>query len=487
MNSSRTACVDVALVLGALALGCGGSDPAPAHAARSASGGTGGGGNVAGSGNSSGMSTGGSDGSGATGGDTTVGTAGDTGNTTGGSAGTSGGAGGSDSKGGMGGTAGKRPVAMVVPCEDSGNLPDGAPKLEPGVWKNVTPEGIPLGDAENIIGQGLAMDPCNPAVLYWGTTPFDDSQGGIYKTVDGGGHWALVGDRDADLSVYDHESTFLDEPLHIRIDPNNHEHMYAGDGVRGGNTGFWVSWDSGQNWSKTAGWVATAKSQDVYDVAVDPTDFNHVLVAFHGSWAWGDPVWGNAAGILESLDGGDSWIQHDPQPSWEYGHAINFLYNPELGIGNSDTWLLGTQADGFWRTEDAGKTWKQVVSNATIFHGGGDIYYAKDGTLYASGTPQVLRSTDNGLTWGEVNGLPDLGYTGVFGDGTFLYTAPAYGYGDQPYFVSSEDDGLNWEPFDGGSQTFRDGGPFEMAFDKKNGILYSSNWFGGVWAMKVPY
>jgi hypothetical protein len=44
------------------------------------------------------------------------------------------------------------------------------------------------------------------------------------------------------------------------------------------------------------------------------------------------------------------------------------LYDPEKGIGNANTWLLGTQGAGYFRTEDAGQTWKKV-SDSGIAHG----------------------------------------------------------------------------------------------------------------------
>ena len=37
--------------------------------------------------------------------------------------------------------------------------PANAPVLEPGVWKNITPPGLPLGDPVSMIAQGIAIDP----------------------------------------------------------------------------------------------------------------------------------------------------------------------------------------------------------------------------------------------------------------------------------------------------------------------------------------
>ena len=291
-------------------------------------------------------------------------------------------------------------------------LPAGAPVLTAGTWKNLSPAGWPFG---NTFTQGLAVDPCNPAVMYLTTSSFTPSQAGLFKTIDGGSNWTKIGK--------------LDEPIRVRIDPKNTQHLYAGDGVRGGTMGFFVSMDGGATWDMPKSFSDLRTSQglyanDVYDVAVDPTDFAHVLVGFHGAWGWTDTKWNANAGVLESKDGGTTWIIHAPKDGWGYGHAIHFLYNPELGLGDSKTWLLGTQGPGQWRTTDAGETWTKV-SDIGIQHGGGSIYYTKAGVLYSTGGNQNLRSTDNGATWTPVG--PGGGYNGIIGDGKQLYIAKCFG------------------------------------------------------------
>jgi MYXO-CTERM domain-containing protein len=351
------------------------------------------------------------------------------------------------------------------------------PSLTQGVWQDITPPVITKGAPETCIGQGVTFDPKNRSTLYWGTTPYTEEDGGLFKSTDAGSTWARV----AKVSpAYNGASDHLDMPLHIRIDPNDSNHIYAGDGVRGSSTGFFVSHDGAATFVLPQSLLdaftkANINTRDIYDVATDPTDFNHVLLSFHSPWNWMSAQYGTDAGVMESKDGGDTWIVHPPQTGWGAGHAIKFLYDPGLGIGNSQTWLLGTQGDGFWRTTDGGATWTKV-SNNNITHGGGTIYYAKNKMLYASG--QTMRSSDNGATWTNVG---PGGTWCVYGDGTQLYTGASFG-ADQPFSVSPESDGANWKPL--GAQKFPDG-PYEMAYDAVNGIMYSSNWSSGVWALKV--
>jgi hypothetical protein len=202
-----------------------------------------------------------------------------------------------------------------------------------------------------------------------------------------------------------------------------------------------------------------------------------VLVSFHGAWGWTDTKWNTSSGVLESKDGGTTWIVHEPMSGWGTGHAITFLYNPALGLGDSNTWMLGTQGAGQWRTTDAGATWKKVSDNG-IQHGGGKTYYTKAGVLYATGANQNMRSMDNGATWASIG--PGGGYNGIVGDGKFLFTAKCFG--PTAILTSPENDGTKWT--DSSSQQFNQG-PFEMAYDSVNGIVYNASWGAGMWALKV--
>ena len=161
-----------------------------------------------------------------------------------------------------------------------------------------------------------------------------------------------------------------------------------------------------------------------------------------------------------------------------YGTSVDFLYEPSLGIGDSGTWMVGEQGGGHYRTTDSGKTWTKVSNNG-IFHGGGHIYYTKAGLLFASGSPQNMRSTDNGATW-TLTGPGNS--TAVFGTGPCSTGARAR---QQPLLHLAGDRRNDLDAYQGGAQKWNNGGPFEITFDSANGILYSSNWEMGAMAMKL--
>jgi hypothetical protein len=360
-------------------------------------------------------------------------------------------------------------------CDPKPGFPSDAPQLSTTLWTDISPEGFPFNP--NTSATGVAVDPCHPSVIFLCTGSFDPAFGGLYRSTNGGTSWAKVGRVPTTPAGGDH----LEGPNHVRVDPADPRHVYAVEGVRGNTEGFWISTDGGASFTMPAGFRDLPDANDdifpydIYDIAVDPEDFSHILLSHHFGWG---AKWGGDSGVLESTDGGTSWTLHEPLAGWGTGHAINFLFDPARGIGNRDTWLLGTQGNGMWRTTDAGHTWTQVTPNG-IQHGGGTLYYDQAGVLYASGTPNNLRSTDNGEHWTEV--CAPSGYTAVFGDGKRLYTRSVFNTG--PFLTSPEgEDGMTWTDFS--TQTF-EAGPFEMTLDRTNGVLYSSSWGAGLWALKV--
>jgi photosystem II stability/assembly factor-like uncharacterized protein len=387
-------------------------------------------------------------------------------------------AGGGPRDGASGGReAGPTDASAGPTCMSNTLLPPDAPALVPGVWTDISPAGVPFTQTDATgspvaFGQGITLDPCNAGVLYLsvqtndpfmlGSTPI--TTGGLFKSVNGGKDWTLLPQ--------------LDGPLHTKVDPRDPQHLYVADDVRGTSIGFWISHDGGQTWSMPDGFTQaanTVSNNHAYYIETDPTDFDHVLLSFHGYWYGANAQ----TGFLESRDGGLTWTIHQPDPGWMGGEgkAIFFLSDPAAGLGDSSTFLCATQESGHWRTTDDGATWTKVTS-VTTDHGGNQLYYTKQGILYAGGTPGIMRSSDNGQTWTVVS--PGYAaYLSVIGDGVNLY---AGNHAGGTFVTAKENDDTNWMAFD--AAQFREG-PFELAYDSANGIVYSSNISGGTWALKV--
>lgn len=350
------------------------------------------------------------------------------------------------------------------------------PKLVPGVWTELTP---PVAGLASTFGTtNLEVSPVNPDVIY-----VTADERGLWRTTDRGSTWTRLGTPGAYQG--NGRTNYLDSPWQVEVNPADPDHLVATQGVRGSTLGFWVSRDGGQSWTMPQGFINVAKSTtyDVTSMAINPVDFNHILLGSHSPWGSRGP------GIMETRDGGNTWTLHEG-PGWPIATAgVDFLYHPASGQGNASTWLVTTDGAGFWRTTNGGQTWTKVA-NYSITHGGSQIYYAKDGTLYSGAANYPVYSRDNGLTWKQMSdGLPYWYYYTVYGDGDTLYTQLAYtgtnaGQGLQPYMTTSESNPGKWVPYQGGSQKFTNG-PFVMKFDAANDIMYSVNWNGGVWALKV--
>jgi len=369
------------------------------------------------------------------------------------------------------------PTNLVIPDV---SCKAGTPKdLPVGTWTALGPPGVETS-AYGMVG--ITIDPSNHDVLY---TAIQDN--GIWKSCDRGSTWFRLGAPNMDPDVWDDTSNYLDVPFEIAVDPKDSMHLYATDGVRGGSDlGFWVSTNGGAVWLKTPGFKAIAKATtiDETDIAVDPVDFAHVLVASHSPWSGL-----NNAGVIETTDGGMTWVQHNPVMSWPEGtNGIEFLFDPskptQAGVNDNKMWLNLTQ-DGVWRTLDGGGHWDSVGPFPGI-HGLNVAFRAKSGVMYAGATGSPIRSADNGKTWTQdTMGLPYGYYYVVWGDGQNLYTARSLNFGAMPgvsFFTSPDGDGTNWTQM--GTETFSDG-PITMKYDDTNHIVYAACWKAGLIALKT--
>jgi hypothetical protein len=381
------------------------------------------------------------------------------------------GTGGTVSTGGTQNTGGTRDAGGgggAMPVDGGGKLPSDAPHLMPGVWTVINPSTScnPPG------AYGVTVNQADPSMIYLASC-------GIHVSTNAGTTWRHIGAIGSGPT----KGQYLGSSNYLRMDPKNPKHLYVSDGVHGGTNGFWVSTDGGETFDIPDGFAAKANNSvggwtpDVYNMQVDPTDFNHVLVAFHSPFENS-----GRSGILESKDGGNTWIRHFPIATLTgAGWGIWFLYRPDLGIGNSSTWLLGAQGGGgHWRTTDAGGTWNKVTDNS-MEHGGGQIYYTADGTLYSTGTPNVMRSTDNGATWTMVG--PSAGYIGIIGDGNEMYVK-AHDR-TNPIITAAEKQGTSWTDYTPQPPQFF-GGAYEYDFDRTNRIVYGAYLTAGLMALKVP-
>lgn len=299
----------------------------------------------------------------------------------GGSAGSEAGTGGSSGSAGSGGTGGEPEPT----CDFTG--------WSAGQWKTLTTP-APVVAASNTTKHalGVATDPSNPGTIYatfhiYSGTTLNDSAAGLYKSTDCGVTW---------------EQKKSGQLHNVSVNPENPDELYVNNGVRG-EYGFWYSDDGGDNWTKRTITDASLSSgenaeimlepNDIMRDAVDPLDWDHVIISSHYNGASGP------AGLYESFDKGETWIGIQPLSGWGGSNAVAYLDANTLILGSQDT-----SNGGWWRSSSgvaSTSTWSKVFSQP-MSHGAMRPYVDGIGQFWIGPNDYIARSDDDGESWEKV-------------------------------------------------------------------------------------
>ncbi len=247
--------------------------------------------------------------------------------------------------------------------------------------------------------------------------------GNIYFTSNGGTSW----------------NNYVSDPwLNVlAVIANSASNFYAS----GTNGSILKSTNAGTNWNNLSSRVSDSRLNSI--VTVSTTE------AFTA---------GVAGTILHSVNSGTTWTAQSSNAGGEDLHDIIFI-NPLTGIavGSNGTIV---------KTTDGGLNWN------FIFSGIGESLYSlflSGGTLYTCGANgKIAFSTNNGDSWTDIpNSFSGLGYDFLeiqkFGADTIFIST------NQPYIVSTNDNGLSWNLLNNGSSS-----PTSAMYFK-NGL---SGWIG---------
>ncbi len=253
----------------------------------------------------------------------------------------------------------------------------------------------------------LEADPQDAAVLYAGTR-----ENGLIFSLDGAAAW-----QRPRLDVL-REGAITD----VEVDPQDVCTVYVVKGQR-----LYKTEDCLRSFNQDV-YVETRANVRITDVAVD----------------WYNPsiVWlGESNGDLhKSEDGGRTWRR-----VFDNRSAVSTIL---VHAGDSRRVLVGTEGNGFFRTDDAGQTWTQIRDQLRNMRGSDTVRaLAQDNgarVAIAATSYGLLRSVDFGETWEPLQLLTAPGQVDIRAVAVGPERVEDIAYAVTGTFYRTTDGGQNW-------------------------------------------
>ena len=367
-----------------------------------------------------------------------------------------------------------------------------------GVWRSVNAGNSwePIFDDYEVVSVGdLAIFQPNPDIIWVGTGEANNRNsvswgGGVYKSVDGGESFALMGLEETHQIA--RVVTHPEDPDTVWV---------AAVGRLWGHTGergLFKTTDGGRSWTKLGGGLPDDGRTGATDLVIDPRDPDVLYVAFYERLRqpWIFESGGSEGGIFKSTDGGDSWAKlTDGLPTGDTGRIGLAIYrsNPEIVMalieaerpegqanGSSAPEDLDVLGPGIYRSEDAGASWAYVntYNNRPFYYSNIRINPLDDQRVYVL-TTRFMVSEDGGKTLR--NGADD---EEIHGDFHALWNDPTdadrYYIGQDKGAFLTQDHGENFVMFDNMplGQYYRIGVDMRDPYYVYGGLQDNGTWAG---------
>ncbi len=186
-----------------------------------------------------------------------------------------------------------------------------------------------------------------------------------YVGVAGGGIWKTIDNGTTFKPVFDNYTSYSIGAL--AIDPNNPHIIWAGTGENNHQRsvsygdGVYKSLDDGKSWKN----MGLKKSMQIGKILIHPEDSNVVFVAAEGS-VWGS---GGERGLYKTEDGGKTWKQIlKVSENTGINNVVmdqkrhNIMYaTAEQRRRRTQTRIGGGPESAVYKSEDGGETWRKLT------------------------------------------------------------------------------------------------------------------------------
>ena len=310
-----------------------------------------------------------------------------------------------------------------------------------GLWKStsggVTWEPIFNDQVTASVG-AVAIQQSNPDVIWIGTgegNPRNSLNGGygIFKSLDGGKSWKSMG-----LEKTRHIHRVL-------IDPTNPDIVYVAAigspwGVHS-ERGVYKTTNGGKSWKKT---LYVNDTTGAADLVMDPTNPNKLVAAMweHKRDPWFFKSGGSGSGLYVSFDSGENWSKktdEDGLPKGDLGRIGLAIAANKTNIIYA---LIESKKNALFKSEDGGFKWKKINDKNDI---GNRPFYYSDIAVDPQNENRVFSvftyvnvSQDGGKNFSQL--MPAYGVdNGVHPDHHAWWIHPQ----DGSFMIDGNDGGLN--------------------------------------------